>query len=384
MNRTHFRPSTSGLALIAVLGLATALPASAQLLPEGRQRDQDLFGDESAQPLLHFEETEWNFGKIPDTRTVTKVFKFRNAGSGLLTIDSVKTGCGCTVAELSIRDYLPGEEGELVITYDPLGRYGPQSKVVQIRSNDAEQPLFRIPISVEILPLVNTDSRSINLEKIVYGKGGTAEVTVWSNQEFFEIKEVTVEGTHAEVSVGEIETVENADGTKQHRAVVSITVGKDAPMGWFSRPIHVKSRVTDDTGEIVDHELNFSISANIVGDVEADPMRIPFGTPLPGTVVNGSIKLHSLTGSPFKVTDAWIEGASEGFECEISMEDSVDAKGETVTTITVTGVTPSTPGSFRGMLVVTLDSDLQPQLKIPVFGTARVKPVVSPRAGGGE
>jgi hypothetical protein len=66
---------------------------------------------------ITFEAETYDFGEISPKTKSTGKFKFTNTGSALLKITKVQTTCGCTVAELSRKEYEPGEDGTLTVTY---------------------------------------------------------------------------------------------------------------------------------------------------------------------------------------------------------------------------------------------------------------------------
>lgn len=87
---------------------------------------------------LEIAETVYNFGTIGLDK-VSHTFVVKNVGEGPLTIERVATSCGCTTAQLKKGDKTsvkfgmdhgnlpkanmtlePGEETEVVVTYDPL------------------------------------------------------------------------------------------------------------------------------------------------------------------------------------------------------------------------------------------------------------------------
>ena len=81
-----------------------------------------------------FETETHDFGKIPQGKPVSYVFKFENTGSEPLIISKVESTCGCTVPEYTKNPIKPGEKGTISITFD-AAQATPFSKMVTIRSN---------------------------------------------------------------------------------------------------------------------------------------------------------------------------------------------------------------------------------------------------------
>jgi hypothetical protein len=98
--------------------------------------------------------TEFDFGKVPNTQPVSKVFRVRNVGQGPLQITGVSTSCGCTTAETASSRLAPGQATDLTVTYDPLahdGALGEFLRVVYVRSDDPEMPEASLTIRVAVV-----------------------------------------------------------------------------------------------------------------------------------------------------------------------------------------------------------------------------------------
>lgn len=98
--------------------------------------------------------TEFDFGTIPNTGPVSQVFQVRNAGDGPLEISGVSTSCGCTTAEISLRQLASGETADLSVTYDPLahdGAIGEFLRIVYIGSDDPDTPEASLTIRVTVV-----------------------------------------------------------------------------------------------------------------------------------------------------------------------------------------------------------------------------------------
>ncbi|MEH6705025.1 DUF1573 domain-containing protein [Galbibacter orientalis] len=92
--------------------------------------------DEAAKkmPVMTFEETEFDFGNIPQGQTVEKVFKFKNTGDAPLVVTDAKSSCGCTIPQKPEAPVAPGETGEILVKYNGSGRNA-VTKTVTITAN---------------------------------------------------------------------------------------------------------------------------------------------------------------------------------------------------------------------------------------------------------
>ena len=92
-----------------------------------------------------FEQTEHDFGTLDEGPKVTHVFNFTNTGKEPLIITSARASCGCTVPQKPEKPVLPGEVGEITVTYNTKGRVGNFNKAITLTSN-AKKSTFILKI----------------------------------------------------------------------------------------------------------------------------------------------------------------------------------------------------------------------------------------------
>jgi len=81
-----------------------------------------------------FEEESINYGKIDKGSNGERVFIFTNVGNQPLIIKNIQSSCGCTVPKKPTEPIMPGEKGEIKVSYD-TNRVGGFSKSITIFSN---------------------------------------------------------------------------------------------------------------------------------------------------------------------------------------------------------------------------------------------------------
>ncbi|MBK8500258.1 MAG: DUF1573 domain-containing protein [Flavobacteriales bacterium] len=100
--------------------------------PNSGHQDVDL--DEM--PVIAFEATEHDMGKIIQGARVEHRFAFTNTGRTPLVLSDVRSVCGCTVAKDWPKDPIaPGDGGGIVVTFDSEGRTGVQHKPITVVAN---------------------------------------------------------------------------------------------------------------------------------------------------------------------------------------------------------------------------------------------------------
>lgn len=92
--------------------------------------------DPKDMPVIAFNETHFDMGKVVQGSKVEHRFQFRNSGGSALVITDVRGSCGCTVGKDWPRNPVkPGEKGSILVTFDSEGRSGRQDKTVTVVAN---------------------------------------------------------------------------------------------------------------------------------------------------------------------------------------------------------------------------------------------------------
>jgi hypothetical protein len=96
--------------------------------------------ESSNYPILHFGQTQHDFGKVKEGKVVEYTFNFGNSGNSTLKIKDIKTSCGCTAALVSSEVLKPGEQGTIKVELDTSNRKGKMSRTITINTNDPSVP----------------------------------------------------------------------------------------------------------------------------------------------------------------------------------------------------------------------------------------------------
>ena len=144
---------------------------------------------------LRFDEDKWYFGDIKeDGGNVEHSFTFTNTTSKPVVILDVTSGCGCTTPKYSRKPVMPGQKGEVVVSFDPMNRPGRFSKGVAVETSASATP-FNLLVEGNVLPRVKSTEEmypfdmgqgvrfSTNFHAFAYvGRGEkVSEVIEWIN-----------------------------------------------------------------------------------------------------------------------------------------------------------------------------------------------------------
>jgi hypothetical protein len=108
--------------IMVVIGFATSINAQ-----------------DAAKPVssITWTATTIDFGKIEQGKPVTAEFEFTNPSMVPLIINTVRSSCGCTVADYPKEPIQPGKSGKIVATFNAASS-GAFSKTVTVTSNATE------------------------------------------------------------------------------------------------------------------------------------------------------------------------------------------------------------------------------------------------------
>jgi len=86
-------------------------------------------------PVIEFESTSYDFGKIYEGKPASHEFIFTNKGKVPLVLSNVKPSCGCTTPEWPKEPIMPGQKGKIKAIYNPGNTKGSFGKGISVFSN---------------------------------------------------------------------------------------------------------------------------------------------------------------------------------------------------------------------------------------------------------
>lgn len=98
---------------------------------EAAQRD----ANSGKLPSIQFNETEHDFGTIPNGIPVETVFEYKNTGDSPLVVTDIKSTCGCTVPSDWTKQVMPGETGHFNVKFNGKGNGNQISKTITMTTN---------------------------------------------------------------------------------------------------------------------------------------------------------------------------------------------------------------------------------------------------------
>ncbi len=108
-----------------------------------------------------WEETQFDFGKIPQGVPASHEFWFTNTGGDTLFIADVKKTCGCTTPAWTKEPVLPGQRGYVKATYNAAGGGSFQKAVIVTSNTDPSQVSLTLKGEVVMKDVINLEDDSM-------------------------------------------------------------------------------------------------------------------------------------------------------------------------------------------------------------------------------
>jgi len=319
-------------------------------------------------PRIVFEQTFHDFAVISDTLPVSFDFVFKNQGNEVLKIGNVKASCGCTAAQPTKNEYLPGEEGSIHVVFKPKGRTGHQAKSIRVESNDPENLVTNIRISADILAAVNLEPKVFRFDQVEAGHTKTVTGTVRVRGEDFKVTDVSINGPYATVKVLGTEEL-TVDDTPVSETNIEVTIEENAPLGWLDRRVVIRTNNPEKP------TIEAPLWANVLGPIEIQPAKLPLGVVRAGTPFRRELRLVSRAGDLFKLTDWKIDSSSyeglEGLDMKVEQAGEVPEEGVAIMRLIVTGTGPEQIGKMEGNIVLATDMDPDRTISVPFHCVVR-------------
>lgn len=128
-----------------------------------------LFAQEN-NPQISVNSDKHSFGKAIEGETLVYDFIISNSGKGDLILKTVRSSCGCTVAQPDNTELKPGESTKLHVEFNTVDREGEQQKYIYIYSNDPKKKELRLAIMADVLPKESKEALNMKFGKLKLDK----------------------------------------------------------------------------------------------------------------------------------------------------------------------------------------------------------------------
>jgi hypothetical protein len=102
------------------------------------------------QAEISFETELIDYGTVTKGSDGLRTFVFHNSGTAPLSIQQVRSSCGCTIPKKPEAPIAPGEKGEIQVRYD-TNRLGLFRKTITVTSNAQTQSVVSLKIKGTVI-----------------------------------------------------------------------------------------------------------------------------------------------------------------------------------------------------------------------------------------
>jgi len=355
------------LALAGALSLAFVPCTFAQI-----QGDDTPTVNTQAAGGFEFTEEEHDLGNVLQTDRPEFKYKFKNVSTMELEISKIVPSCGCTYAEMNKRKYDPGEEGEILIKYDPTNKFGPQNKHITVTTTDPHRPEIILKLKANVEPAVIVEPRVVNFGSVQKDEERKIKIEVTGRTEDFDATFATVQRSEIlEVKrLSDQPEAVQVEGKPMRRVAFEVTLKPGAAVG---RLVDLLSIRTTDVREPI---VNCQIAGQIQPDVRPEPMVLAFGAVAAGSEFNGEVRVTHRLGKDFKIEKVEVT-PNNGTIDPGAIETSWERLGEGSYVIRCKGTAPQARVAqpLTGKLLVYTDVAGENVLEVPYALQIRLRPV---------
>jgi hypothetical protein len=308
-------------------------------------------------PKIQFDQTLYDFGKTSQVATVSGVFKFKNAGDGILKLEPPKPSCGCTVAEVKPDTLAPGAAGELAFTLNLGLSRATLEKHIAVRSNDPQTPEVSLTVKVDYTPLYELSPITLAPD-LAFGVNETAQFTTLTRTDGKPLRIARLEASKAWITAT-VEASAQADGTA---ARIRIAIQRDGPPRRFNEYVHVYA------GEQTNTPVSsIYLNGQVMGEVSLSPEVLYWSisdaakTPAesPEAQRTRRVTIRSASGRTFEVKNP--QTTVKGIKVELAPKEAGKVYELVARLNDVPGSTVSGNVSFETSVAA------QPRIELPVI-----------------
>jgi hypothetical protein len=303
-------------------------------------------------PVITFEKTHHDFGKIGADRKVSFRFKVTNTGQSTLNITRLNPSCGCTSTVLGKWSLAPGESTEVEASFDPQGFRGVVRKSIQVISDDPAHGTITLSFEAEVIQEIMPSTTTVF---------------------FYDLSRTTPKKATVRLASGNGKPVQVKETKSPGAPYLSATVkteGNDAilDIDLDGRKISAgKQRGVDSLTVITTSEkmpvINLNVQWELKATVVYTPERVAWVEPA-GKELRSSISLKQAEGKAFRITDI---KSSNPLLTVVGAGKPGAAQHELQVILAAT----ARPGTYNENVILFLDDPNQPELTLRVSAVLR-------------
>ena len=313
---------------------------------------------------IKFEVTSHDFGKIPDSKSISYDFKFTNTSGKVVNIVNATGSCGCTVPTFE-KQHQSGGEGKITATFNPTGRSGREVKTVTIFLDDPATPTLQLQVIADVQKRIIVEPMQVYMGEVNFKTSRDQTVTLTGRAENFDITTAEVQGSGFKITPVSKDKVE-VGGEQLNRVTYKVTVDDTLPIN------RVQANALFTTNDPLTPTVNVSLIADVVGQLRLSPPQVGVKMSASGEPFFSDVFIESREAQPFNILGVSFEPAP-GVSTETSLNAVIDVTrrepgSKAAYRIRFAGTTPANATELRGSIKIQTDVKDQADIAVKVSG----------------
>lgn len=312
-----------------------------------------------AKPVIHFQEDTYDFGEVEQGKLLKHIFSFENLGDEPLFISEVRNYCRCTESVLSSEKILPGQTGQITVTFDTEERQGRVFQPIGVYSSDSkDEPLVKLYLKGFIKTDVIVEWQEVHFPQFCRDNPSKREVYLLKgSSKDFKILKVEADSEYIDI-YGPTpvfkEDLQGVDKVYKKGHLINVSLKPNVPIGEFAGNLKVH---TDSNQQPV---ITIAVVANVIGKIGVEPGSVTLLSKCDKSFKSVSFKFFSILDNKVKVTEI-----KNNLEEYISVELK-GSKTDALYEILVTLKDNISEENIRGNITIVTNYKEQPYVVIPV------------------
>jgi hypothetical protein len=289
----------------------------------------------------------YDFGSVYSGTIIKHTYRLKNTGTAPLSINGVRTSCGCTAAKPTQSRLLPGEESDIAVTFDTGAEHGQATRTITVFTNDPRHPELQLTLRGDVKVQVEAMPPLVVFGRVKRGTEQSRQVMLTDQMpdRSFTVSGITKTSPYVRVTSKTVQS-------RKPAVLLTVTLLRTAPAG----PVNDVVKVSTSRAPV-----EIPVSGTVLGDINVNPPQVSFGIVPHHASALRYLRLMNSGGRPIRVTGissnnpsvrAAVEPIKAGREYKISVQ-----------------LAPNTPdGVLRGMLAIKTDDPHQQDLQVPFYG----------------
>lgn len=157
--------SAMSLSVVVVFAQTTPPTGNKPALIEPPEKGTEV--STGGAPHIELSTTVWDFGEKWSGEPAETVITIMNTGTAVLTIDQIKSSCGCTAAQAKKKELAPGESEDIRVSYTTKKNAEKVSQKVRILTNDPQTPETVLEVKGRVKQLIKlSEGSDLNLGNV--------------------------------------------------------------------------------------------------------------------------------------------------------------------------------------------------------------------------